>query len=149
MNVALFEQEWDIKIVPLEGTNTAFFGHRETTSGTRINPNMPSGFTGKREMILWLNDTKNEFIDRSNHVVLMHEFCHAAIYDRHATNKFNYFVDHVEYQGHWVKSVHEKIDYQGRILESFLISFWYWKFPIWRNVRLNVIDVRQELSLLS
>ena len=38
---------WDIHIWGLESTNPQFFDHIETTSGQKINTNMPSGVTGK------------------------------------------------------------------------------------------------------
>ena len=76
-----------------------------------INDGIPSGNTGQYVINLFLNDTNNSMIDRSNHVVTMHEFCHARLFGR----------------SDWVSAVHDKIDYQGRILKSFPISFWYWK----------------------
>jgi len=129
-----FMKRWDIHIYPSTEAQLAFFEHIKSTTGQTIKPGIPSGATGKYEMKLFLIDTKNTFADRSNHVVTMHEFCHARLYMEHGTN------DHI-----WVNAVHDKIDYQGRILKSFPISFWYWRKIFWRRIMLNVIDIRGEL----
>lgn len=134
MSVNEFFQRWTIHIYPSTKTQLAFFGHIESTSGQKINPGIPSGVTGKYEMKLFLIDSKNGFVDRSNHVVTMHEFCHARLYEKHKTKDLI-----------WVKAVHDKIDSQGRILKSFRISFWYWNRVFWGKIILNVIDIRGEL----
>ena len=40
-NVGSWLKKWDIHIWGLEDTNPQFFEHISTTSGQRINPNMP------------------------------------------------------------------------------------------------------------
>jgi len=129
-----FLNRWDIHIYPSTETQLAYFDHIESTSGQAITPGIPSGVTGKFEMKLFLVDTKNSFTDRSNHVVAMHEFCHARLYEKHKTK------DRI-----WVTAVHSLIDYQGRILKHFTISFWYWKKVFWGKISINVIDIRDEL----
>jgi len=136
MSAYEFKKRWTIHIYPSTETQLAFFDHIFTTSGQKIVPGIPSGVTGKFEMKLFLVDSPNSFVDRSNHVVAMHEFCHARLYERHRTHNRI-----------WVEAVHSKIDYQGRILKSFPISFWYWKKFFWSRIQLNVIDIREELGI--
>jgi len=121
----VFMAVWNIRIHDLKDTNTDFFKHFKTTSGQKINSAMPSGATGKYVMDLWLHDSKNEFMMRENSDRIQHEICHAVLFGKQ----------------HWVKAVHERQDNY-----RFFRNFWYWRFPMWRRMRLSIIDVRDLVN---
>jgi len=120
-----FMHEWKIQFYPLNQTNPDYFKHFKTTSGQKINPNMPSGATGKYVITLWLHDSKNEFMTRENSDRIQHELCHAVLFGRQD----------------WVSAVHNRQDNY-----RFFRNFWYWRFPIWRRMRLSIIDVRDLVN---
>jgi hypothetical protein len=116
--------KWDIHLFPLDGTDLAFFGHVDSTSG-KLNPNMPSGVTGKHEMKLWLHDNTNDFMNRENSDRVQHEFCHSRLYEEYGTANQT-----------WVRGVHEEDDW-------FKITFWYRsRFLLWKKFHLSIIDIR-------
>jgi len=114
---------WDIHIWGLDKTNTQFFEHINTTSGQKVNPNMPSGVTGKQRIDLYLHDDKNDFKNRENFDRLQHEMCHALLYGT----------------PHFVKGVHDNVS------NRFTIKFWYWGGLFWRQFQGTVIDIRKFL----
>lgn len=114
-----FLKFWDIHIWGLEDTKLEFFEHVKTTSGTAINPNMPSGVTGKYRIDLFLHDSSNEFLSRENSDRVQHELCHARLFGN----------------AYFVKGVHETTD-------RFIIKFWYWNKIIWKKFQLSIIDIR-------
>ena len=127
VNVYDFVSSWDINFYSLEETDVSFFNHVKTTSGQKINPNIPSGVTGKKEIRFWLHDSDNDFKNRENSDRVQHEICHAVLYDKYDTK-----------DGIWVKGVHEES-------ERFIIKFWYWRKFFWRRFQLSVIDIRKLL----
>ena len=112
--------KWDIHIWGLEDTNPLFFEHFKTTSGQKINTDMASGVTGKYRIDLYLRDSNNSFVTRSNSDRVQHELCHAKLY---GTPDF-------------VSGVHDNLD------NRFLISFWYWNKFRWSKLQLSIIDIR-------
>jgi len=118
-----FLELWDIHVWGLEDTNPQFFEHINTTSGQRINPNMPSGVTGLYRMDLYLHDSRNEFKQRENADRIQHEVCHARLI---GTPDF-------------VSGVHSNIN------NRFKVSFWYWDRFIWKRFVLSIIDIRSYL----
>jgi len=129
-----FLKKWNIYLFSLEATDTRFFDHVLSTSGTRINPGIPSGVTGQYEIKLWLHDSTNEFRARENSDRIQHELCHAILYHLFGTNTFTSF----DKKTNWVRAVHDET-------KRFMISFWYWSFPFWRKFRVSVIDIRSWL----
>ena len=125
VDYTVFMKEWKIQFYPLEQTNPLYFTHYRTTSGQKINPNMPSGATGKKVITLWLHDSDNEFMTRENSDRIQHEICHAVLFGRQD----------------WVKAVHTRQD-----THRFMIKFWYWRFPFWRKMQLSIIDVRDLVT---
>jgi len=123
VDVYTFLEDWDIHVWPLSETNTLFFEHIRTTSGQRVNPDMPSGVTGKYRIDLYLHDSKNEFKQRENSDRIMHEVSHAILYGT------TYFVS----------GVHRNVNnrYKG--------SFWYWNRFKYSRFTLSIIDIRQYL----
>lgn len=122
-NVYNFKKSWDIHIWGLCATNTEFFEHIETTSGQKINPNMPSGVTGKYRIDLYLHDDKNDFKNRENGDRVQHEICHALLYGT----------------PHFVKGVHDNLN------NRFTIKFWYRSSIIWRQWQMTVINIHKYL----
>ena len=114
-------KKWDIHVWNLKDTNPQFFEHIETTSGQRINPDMPSGVTGKYRMDLWLHDSSNVFKLRENSDRIMHEVCHAVLIGTK----------------HFVSGVHDNVG------NRFNVKFWYWNKYFWRRMQLSIIDIRK------
>ena len=122
-----FISSWDIHFYSLAQTESSFFDHVKTTSGQAINPNMPSGVTGQKEIRFWLHDSENDFKNRENSDRVQHEVCHAVLFDKYGTQG-----------GTWVNGVHQET-------KRFTIKFWYWHKFFWRRFQLSVIDIRKLL----
>lgn len=118
-----FLEKWDIHIWNLKETNPQFFDHIKTTSGQKINPNMPSGVTGLYRMDLWLHDSANEFKARENSDRIMHEICHALLIGT----------------PHFVSGVHDNVN------DRFIVSYWYWDRFKYKKFYLSIIDIRKFL----
>ena len=118
-----FLQLWDIHVWGLDDTNPQFFEHIKTTSGQKINPNMPSGVTGLYRMDLYLHDSSNSLKERENSDRIMHELCHARLI---GTTDF-------------VSGVHDNID------NRFSTTFWYWNKYKYTRFILSIIDIREFL----
>jgi len=118
-----FIKEWDIHIWPLSDTNTQFFEHIKTTSGQKINPDMPSGVTGLYRMDLYLHDSSNAFKERENSDRIMHEICHARLINT----------------THFVTGVHRNLH------KRFTTTFWYWNRFKYTKFTLSIIDIRKYL----
>lgn len=129
VDVYTFMANWKIQFYPLAQTNPKYFDHFVTTSGQKINPNMPSGATGKNVVTLWLHDSTNEFKDRENSDRVMHELCHAMLLDKYGTRG----------EINWVTAVHKNQDMR------FHFNFWYWKTPFWRRFPISAIEIRNFL----
>jgi len=114
-------KKWDIHVWDVSDTRTAYFGHIKTTSGQKINPDMPSGVTGKYRMDLYLHDSQNVFKARENGDRIMHEVCHALLI---GTPDF-------------VTGVHNNIK------NRYTISYWYWDRFKYTKFYLSVIDIRK------
>ena len=78
----MFLKLWNIDIFDLSKTDTIFFKHVRTTSGQKINQDMPSGVTGQFVITLYLHDSNNEFKERENSDRIQHEICHAILYSK-------------------------------------------------------------------
>lgn len=122
-NVGSWLKVWDIHVWGLDATNPQFFEHITTTSGQKINPDMPSGVTGKLRIDLFLHDSRNEFKQRENSDRIMHEVCHARLYG----------------SPDFVSGVHNNIN------NRFNVEFWYWDRFIWKRNVLSIIDIRSLL----
>lgn len=124
-----FMKSWTIRIVPLAQTNPKFFEHIVSTSGEKINPNMPSGVTGKFVMDLYLHDSDNEFLFLENSNRIQHEICHALLIGT----------------PYFVKGVHDKISAGGAILSGFKIKFWTNRWKFWKYLQITIIDIRKHI----
>lgn len=121
-----FLRRWDIHFWGLGDMNTQFFEHITTTSGTKINPNMAAGVTGKYRIDFWLIDTNNEFISRSNSDRVQHELCHAVLFGK----------------PEFVSGVHEA----NKNRDYFKVKFWYWNKIRWSRFQLSILDIRKYLK---
>ena len=115
--------KWDIHVWDLKDTNPQFFEHIKTTSGQKINPNMPSGVTGKFRMDLYLHDSRNVFKLRENSDRIQHEICHALLIGT----------------PHFVSGVHDNIN------NRFTVNYWYWDKFKYTKFTLSIIDIRKYL----
>lgn len=120
VSVYPFLQKWTINIHNLKQTDPRFYDHIVTTSGQKINPDMPSGVTGQYVIDLYLHDDDDKLKNRENSDRVQHEICHAVLY---GTPNF-------------VKGVHDNPD-------RFKIDFWYWNWIFWSHFYVSVIDVRK------
>jgi hypothetical protein len=94
-----------------------------TTSGQKINPDMPSGVTGKFRIDLYLHDSRNIFKLRENSDRIQHEICHALLIGT----------------PHFVSGVHDNIN------NRFTVNYWYWDRFKYTKFTLSIIDIRQYL----
>jgi len=115
--------KWDVHIWDLKSTNPEFFLHVPTTSGQKINHNMPSGVTGKYRIDLWLHDSNNEFKQRENSDRIMHEVCHTILFGT----------------PHFVSGVHDNVN------KRFSVNLHYWERFKYKKFVLSIIDIRQYL----
>lgn len=131
VNVDLFLKSWDIKIYPLDKTTLQFFDHVVLEDGQKINPKMPSGVTGKKEMQLWLHDDDNDWLkDTENAERIQHEVCHAVLFDKYGTAS-----------GIWSKGVHDRVDNQ-RIIKRL----WFRKgLTFWKKIKISIINITDLL----
>jgi len=125
-----FMSRWTIAIRPLSQVNTQFFEHIKSTSGTKINSDMPSGVTGKYVIDLFMHDDSNIMKFRENADRIQHELCHAKLYNTMG----------------FVAAVHNKIGIGGNIIKGFKIPFWTNRWKFWQQIPINIIDVRREIE---
>ena len=126
INIGEFYRNWKINIHDLKTTDLSFYLHIKTTSGQNLNPNIASGVTGKFVIDLYLHDSTNEFLERSNSYRIQHEICHAVLFGT----------------SHFVSGVHSKKDNK----KYFNVSFWYWRKFFWKKTQLSIIDIREFLD---
>lgn len=120
-----------IEIHPLSDTNTAYFAHLKTTSGQKINPNMPSGVAGKNHIRLFLHDNRLNSMGlrlRENAERIGHEICHEILFLKWGTAG-----------GRHVTEVHDRAD-RG---EKF--TFWFYTLKTWWKIPITIIDIRRLL----
>jgi hypothetical protein len=122
-DVGKWISKWDIHVWALKDTNPQFFEHVKTTSGQKINTDMPSGVTGKFRMDLYLHDSQNIYKARENSDRVMHEVCHARLIGT----------------PYFVYGVHDNID------NRFKVEFWYWDRFKYSRFYLSIIDIRKYL----
>jgi hypothetical protein len=87
-----FKDTWELNILPLKNIDEkykSYFKHVEV----KTNDGIPWGITGKKVVHVFVNDTKNPFILRSNVMPLAHELLHAIYQDAvgtfHITRKYD------------------------------------------------------------
>jgi len=86
-----FKTHWDVHILPVDraGEFYKYWEHLDVETSTGI----AWGVTGKHEMYLFINDTRNPFIIRSNAMPMSHELLHAIYQDEvgtgHITRKYD------------------------------------------------------------
>ena len=122
-NTGKWISKWDIHVWALKDTNPLFFEHVRTTSGQKINTDMPSGVTGKFRMDLYLHDSQNIYKARENSDRVMHEVCHARLIGT----------------PHFVSGVHDNVG------NRFRVKFWYWDRFKYSRFYLSIIDIRKYL----
>ncbi len=87
-----FKAHWDVHIMPTDRFHEfqEYFGH---IKDVEVSDEMAWGITGKHEMFLFVVDTRNPFIIRSNAMPMSHELLHAIYQDKvgttHITRKFD------------------------------------------------------------
>ena len=85
------KNEWTIHVIPVERTDefSHFFNHLDIETSTGI----AWGITGLKEMYLFVNDSRNPFIIRSNTMPISHEILHAVYQENvgtfHITRKYD------------------------------------------------------------
>jgi hypothetical protein len=87
-----FKDTWELKIIPLKGIDDkykSYFDHLEVKTGEGI----PWGITGKKIIHMFVNDSRNPFVLRSNIMPLAHELLHAVYQEGvgtyHITRKYD------------------------------------------------------------
>ena len=86
-----FEDNWELNIIPVTEQEEfkKYYGHLDVETSDGI----AWGVTGSKVIYMFVNDSKNPFILRSNVMPLAHELLHAVYQDRvgtfHITRKFD------------------------------------------------------------
>lgn len=87
-----FKEEWTVNVIPVEnaGDYSQFYAH---LSNIEVSDGIAWGITGDKEMVLFVVDTRNPFIIRSNTMPISHELLHAIYQDNvgtfHITRKYD------------------------------------------------------------
>lgn len=115
-------EDWDIIIYSTKDTPLFDFQGYKSTSGRKLNANIPSGITGDYIIRLFLHDSTNEFEQRENADRIQHELCHARLFGT----------------THFVSAVHNTV-------RRFYVKFWYWRKFWWKKTQLSIIDIRPFL----
>jgi len=86
-----FKAHWDVHIFPVN--KTVEFSHFYEHLDVETSIGIAWGVTGKHEMHIFINDTRNPFIIRSNAMPISHELLHAIYQDEvgtgHITRKYD------------------------------------------------------------
>lgn len=79
-----FKKEWIVHVIPTDRFHEfqSFFGH---IKNIEVSDGIAWGITGMKEMYLFVNDTRNPFIIRSNAMPMSHELLHAIYQDNVGT----------------------------------------------------------------
>jgi len=79
-----FKKDWTVHVFPADDIDKYkhFFAHIPNINVSR---NMAWGITGQKEMFLFINDSRNPFIIRSNTMPIGHELLHAIYQDNVGT----------------------------------------------------------------
>ena len=86
-----FEDNWELNIIPVTEQEEfkKYYGHLDVETSDGI----AWGVTGSKVIYMFVNDSKNPFMLRSNVMPLAHELLHAVYQDRvgtfHITRKFD------------------------------------------------------------
>jgi len=81
----LFKKYWTVHVIPVDeaGEYSQFYAHLE--GDIEISDGIAWGITGKHEMVLFVVDSRNPFITRSNAMPISHELLHAIYQDNVGT----------------------------------------------------------------
>lgn len=86
-----FKKNWTVHVIPADNPDKykKFFAHLNV----KVSKNIAWGITGKREMYLFVVDSRNPFTTRSNAMPIGHELLHAIYQDNvgtgHITRKYD------------------------------------------------------------
>ena len=72
----IFKEDWKITVIPVDqaGEYSEFYAH---LTNIEVSDGIAWGITGLREMVLFVVDSRNPFIIRSNAMPIGHEILHA------------------------------------------------------------------------
>jgi hypothetical protein len=141
-----FESEWELNINPLSKVDDkykSYFEHVEV----KTNDGIPWGITGKKVIHMFVNDTKNPFILRSNVMPLAHELLHALYQDQvgtyHITRKYTAPEGRVGTRGA-AASVIVHDNWYG---SKETMKFWVRYGVIWLPITIPYIPIKKSKQL--
>lgn len=81
-----FKEEWTIHVIPVQdaGEYSQFYAHLLNDT-EKFSEGIAWGITGIKEIVLFINDSRNPFIIRSNAMPIGHELLHAIYQDNVGT----------------------------------------------------------------
>ncbi len=90
----LFKKEWKVTVIPVDqaGEYSQFYQHL-AGNVERFSEGIAWGITGMKEMVLFVVDSRNPFIIRSNAMPISHELLHAIYIDNVGTFHIKRFYD--------------------------------------------------------
>jgi len=79
-----FKKEWTVHVIPTDkvGEFSKFYSH---IPNIKVSQGIAWGITGSKEMFLFIVDSRNPFIIRSNAMAIGHECLHAVMQDKVGT----------------------------------------------------------------
>lgn len=79
-----FKSQWKVTVIPVDqaGKYSQYYAH---LTNIEVSDGIAWGITGMREMVLFVVDSNNPFITRSNTMPIVHELLHAIYQDNVGT----------------------------------------------------------------
>ena len=144
-----FKDDWELNILPLKNSTDdkykSYFNHLEVKTGEGI----PWGITGKKTIHVFVNDTKNPFVLRSNVMPLAHELLHALYQDQVGTHHIIRKYDAPEGKAGNSGAAASVIVHDNWYGTKETMKFWIsWKF-IWMPITIPYIPIKKAKEIYN
>jgi len=139
-----FKKEWTVYVIPVDkaGEYNQFYAH--LLGGVeKFSEGIAWGITGDHEIVLFIVDSRNPFIIRSNAMPIAHELLHAIYQDNvgtfHITRLYDSPDGNVGTKGPAATVIVHDITYGKKSMITFWIS---WAFS-WLPIKIYYYPVKQ------
>ena len=144
-----FEENWELNIMPLENNTDekykSYFDHLEVKTGEGI----PWGITGQKVIYMFVNDSKNPFILRSNIMPLAHELLHALYQDQIGTHHITRKYDAPEGKAGTKGSAQSVIVHDNWYGIKTKLKFWIRWGLIWMPITIPYIPIKKAKEIYN
>lgn len=137
----IIKENWNIHVIPVERADefSRFYNHLDI----EVSDGIAWGITGLREMYLFVNDSRNPFITRSNVMPIGHELLHAIYQEKvgtfHITRKYDSPEGRAGSQGSAGTVIVHDNWYGSKITNKF----WIWHGSMWLPITYPYIPIRE------